>query len=160
MGKLAKIHPGVGPKHPHALVLVGGTGDLAQRKLWPALFHLVTAGFIPACRMIGVSLDAIDAEGFRALVRRALEAHSPRKASDADWAAFGSALFGTDRLLWSVDDGFLPTVRHPLLVLRRSPGLQRSPVQLAGGGNGDIETAGIDYILPYWMGRYYGVITQ
>jgi len=37
---------------------------------------------------------------------------------------------------------------------------QRSPVQLAGGGNGNIETAGIDYILPYWMGRYYGVITQ
>jgi hypothetical protein len=37
---------------------------------------------------------------------------------------------------------------------------QRSPVQLAGGGAGDIETAGIDYILPYWMGRYYGVITQ
>ena len=28
---------------------------------------------------------------------------------------------------------------------------QRSPFQLAGGGNGDIETAGIDYILPYWM---------
>ena len=37
---------------------------------------------------------------------------------------------------------------------------QRSPVQLAGGGKGDIETAGIDYILPYWMGRYYGVITE
>lgn len=37
---------------------------------------------------------------------------------------------------------------------------QRSPVQLAGGGEGDIETAGIDYILPYWMGRYYGVITN
>ena len=35
---------------------------------------------------------------------------------------------------------------------------QRSPFQLAGGGSGDIETAGIDYILPYWMGRYYGVI--
>jgi len=37
---------------------------------------------------------------------------------------------------------------------------QRSPVQLAGGGDGDIETAGIDYILPYWMGRYYGVIKE
>lgn len=37
---------------------------------------------------------------------------------------------------------------------------QRNPVQLAGGGRGDIETAGIDYLLPYWMGRYYGVITQ
>jgi hypothetical protein len=35
---------------------------------------------------------------------------------------------------------------------------QRSPFQLYGGGEGKIETAGIDYILPYWMGRYYGVI--
>ena len=30
---------------------------------------------------------------------------------------------------------------------------------LAGGGEGNIEGAGIDYILPYWMGRYYGVIS-
>ena len=36
---------------------------------------------------------------------------------------------------------------------------QRSPFQLAGGGSGVIESPGIDYILPYWMGRYYGVIT-
>jgi hypothetical protein len=35
---------------------------------------------------------------------------------------------------------------------------QRSPFQLWGGGDGFIESAGIDYILPYWMGRYYGVI--
>jgi uncharacterized protein (TIGR03437 family) len=35
---------------------------------------------------------------------------------------------------------------------------QRSPYQLAGGGTGVIETAGIDYILPYWMARYYGVV--
>jgi len=37
---------------------------------------------------------------------------------------------------------------------------QRDPFQLSGGGQGDIETAGIDYILPYWMARYYGVITN
>ncbi len=36
---------------------------------------------------------------------------------------------------------------------------QRSPFQMAGGGSGVIESAGIDYILPYWMARYYGVIT-
>lgn len=36
---------------------------------------------------------------------------------------------------------------------------QRSPYQLTGGGSGVIETAGIDYILPYWMGRYYNVAT-
>lgn len=35
---------------------------------------------------------------------------------------------------------------------------QRDPFQLAGGGIGTIEGAGIDYILPYWMARYYGVI--
>ena len=35
---------------------------------------------------------------------------------------------------------------------------QRSPFQLAGGGDGFIEGAGIDYLLPYWMGRYYGFI--
>jgi len=37
---------------------------------------------------------------------------------------------------------------------------QRDPFALSGGGEGNIETAGIDYILPYWMGRYYGVITE
>lgn len=37
---------------------------------------------------------------------------------------------------------------------------QRSPFQLQSGGSGTIETAGIDYILPYWMARYYGVISQ
>jgi hypothetical protein len=37
---------------------------------------------------------------------------------------------------------------------------QRNPFQLAGGGAGTIETPGVDYILPYWMARYYGVLTQ
>jgi uncharacterized protein (TIGR03437 family) len=32
------------------------------------------------------------------------------------------------------------------------------PFQLKGGGSGIIENAGVDYILPYWMARYYGVI--
>ena len=35
---------------------------------------------------------------------------------------------------------------------------QRDPFQLTGGGSGVIESAGIDYTLPYWMARYYGVI--
>jgi len=35
---------------------------------------------------------------------------------------------------------------------------QRSPFQLVGGGSGTIEGAGIDYVLPYWMGRYYKVV--
>ena len=34
---------------------------------------------------------------------------------------------------------------------------QRSPRLLYGGGDGTIETAAIDYILSYWMARYYEV---
>jgi glucose-6-phosphate 1-dehydrogenase len=74
------------------VVLVGATGDLAARKLWPGLFHLVTTGFIPGCRIIGVSLDDIDVEAFRKLVRKALDEHSTRKIKDADWTKFSEAL--------------------------------------------------------------------
>ena len=35
---------------------------------------------------------------------------------------------------------------------------QRNPFQLSGGGDGFIESAGIDYLLPYWMARYYGIL--
>ena len=37
---------------------------------------------------------------------------------------------------------------------------QRSPQLLYGGGDGTIETAAIDYLLPYWMARYYGVLSS
>ena len=35
---------------------------------------------------------------------------------------------------------------------------QRSPFLLFGGGAGTIQGAGIDFILPYWMARCYGVL--
>jgi uncharacterized protein (TIGR03437 family) len=37
---------------------------------------------------------------------------------------------------------------------------QRDPYQLMGGGAGTIESAGIDYILPYWTARYYGALSN
>ncbi len=89
---MAKVQAGVGPKHPQVVVLVGGTGDLARRKLLPGLFRLVSAGFIPGCRIIGVSLDELDADGFRAIARDALEKFSIRKVDEADWSAFAEGL--------------------------------------------------------------------
>jgi hypothetical protein len=50
---------------------------------------------------------------------------------------------------------------NPLPVAVRVPTdflWQRNPFDLSGGGAGTIESAGIDYILPYWMARYYGVL--
>ncbi|OYV00020.1 MAG: glucose-6-phosphate dehydrogenase [Burkholderiales bacterium PBB5] len=89
---MAKIPPGVGPKHPQVVVLFGATGDLAKRKLLPGLYHLVSAGFIPGCRIIGVSLDDIDAEGFRAAARQALAEFYQRAVTESDWQAFAQRL--------------------------------------------------------------------
>ncbi|MET0291199.1 MAG: glucose-6-phosphate dehydrogenase [Steroidobacteraceae bacterium] len=89
---MAKIPAGVGPRYPHVVVLVGATGDLARRKLLPGLFHLVTSGFIPGCRIVGVSLDDIDADRFRELTLTALKEFGTRNVPDADWQAFAQTL--------------------------------------------------------------------
>jgi glucose-6-phosphate 1-dehydrogenase len=93
MGKsVAKVPPGVGPKHPQVLVLVGATGDLSRRKLLPGLFHLSSSGFIPACRIVGVSLDDISADDFRKIAREAIEQFSTRPLNEDAWAAFAATL--------------------------------------------------------------------
>ncbi len=89
---VSKIPPDVGPRYPQVVVLVGATGDLARRKLLPGMFHLCNAGFIPGCRIIGVSLDEIDRDRFRDIARSALEEFSTRKVSEADWTAFAQTL--------------------------------------------------------------------
>ncbi len=89
---MAKIPPGVGPQFPQVVVLFGATGDLARRKLLPGMFHLASAGFIPGCRIIGVSLDEFSVDDFRAAARSALDEFSSRKVVDGDWEKFAAGL--------------------------------------------------------------------
>ena len=89
---MSKIPPGVGPRFPQVVVLFGATGDLAHRKLLPGLFYLSHAGFIPNCRIVGVSLDDMGADGFRAAARKALDEFSVRKVVDSDWEAWAKTL--------------------------------------------------------------------
>jgi len=89
---MAKIPAGVGPRFPQVVVLFGATGDLAKRKLLPGLFHLATVGFIPGCRIIGVSLDDLDADGFRAVARTSLAEFSMRPVDDESWSRFAATL--------------------------------------------------------------------
>jgi glucose-6-phosphate 1-dehydrogenase len=89
---LAKIPPGVGPKQPQVLVLVGATGDLARRKLLPGLFHLSNSGFIPGCRIIGISLDEMDEHAFRNFARDAVAEFSTRPLDDNAWNNFAQIL--------------------------------------------------------------------
>ena len=89
---MAKIPPDVGPRHAQVVVLFGATGDLARRKLIPGLYHLASAGFIPGCRIVGVSLDNLDADAFRQLAKSAIDEFFNRKVNDAEWNAFASGL--------------------------------------------------------------------
>ena len=89
---MAKAPPGVGPRFPQVVVLFGATGDLARRKLLPGLYHLASAGFIPGSRIIGVSLDDIDVEGFRRIARSALDEFGNRQVDAGHWQAFSDSL--------------------------------------------------------------------
>jgi glucose-6-phosphate 1-dehydrogenase len=89
---MSKIPPGVGPRTPQVVVLFGATGDLSHRKLLPGLFRLTAIGFIPACRIIGVSLEDLDTEAFRKIARAALDEFSTHKVTDADWQQFSDSL--------------------------------------------------------------------
>ena len=58
---------------PFDLVVFGGTGDLAHRKLYPALFHRERSEqFSDPTRIIGVSRRHLDRDAFRANVKDAL----------------------------------------------------------------------------------------
>src|SRR5690348_10030341 len=61
---------------PCIFVLFGAAGDLTKRKLIPALFNLVRAKLLPdTFAVMGVSVDDLDAEGFRNQVSEFLPAH-------------------------------------------------------------------------------------
>jgi glucose-6-phosphate 1-dehydrogenase len=80
---------------PEATVigLVGGTGDLARRMVIPGCFHLLVAGLLPdKCRIVGLSLDDLDDDGFKEIVRQSLEEHARIEVSDEAWERFAAIL--------------------------------------------------------------------
>ena len=65
------------PVEDFDLVIFGATGDLAQRKLLPALFHRDEQGQIPAgACIIGTSRRAMSTTEFRAFAAAAIDAHT------------------------------------------------------------------------------------
>jgi len=82
----------ISPLKPHVIVLFGATGDLSRRKLLPGLFHLVQAGLVPECRIVGTSLDDIDDDGFRQFARGALDEFARHGVTDQEWEDFARNL--------------------------------------------------------------------
>jgi glucose-6-phosphate 1-dehydrogenase len=67
---------------PHVVVMFGATGDLARRKLLPGLFHLSISKLAPEIRIVGISLDDLDNDAFRALADKACREFSRHKITD------------------------------------------------------------------------------
>ena len=58
----------------NVFVIFGGTGDLARRKLIPALYDLITSqGIADRCIRVGVASRDLDDDDYRALTRAALK---------------------------------------------------------------------------------------
>ncbi|MFQ5518280.1 MAG: glucose-6-phosphate dehydrogenase, partial [Acidimicrobiia bacterium] len=57
----------------HLFVILGGTGDLARRKLLPSLYRLITEeGVGNACVLLGAATTDLDDDGYRQFVIDAL----------------------------------------------------------------------------------------
>ncbi|HEX8805219.1 MAG TPA: glucose-6-phosphate dehydrogenase [Acidimicrobiales bacterium] len=71
------------PVHPTTLVVFGATGDLAQRKIMPALYNLAHDGALPErFTIVGVSVDPLTDGSFREQVAEWIRAHSRTPPDD------------------------------------------------------------------------------
>jgi glucose-6-phosphate 1-dehydrogenase len=78
--------------NPHVIVLFGAVGDLSQRKLLPGLLRLYRAGLLPACRIVGTSLEELDDESFRRIAHEACTEHVKDPIDDGTWEEFAELL--------------------------------------------------------------------
>ena len=76
------------PVHPTTLTIFGATGDLAKRKLLPALYNLAHEGALPErFNLIGCSRTEYSDEEFRDLAKESIEEFSRRETDDKVLAA-------------------------------------------------------------------------
>lgn len=71
------------PVDPFDLVIFGGTGDLARRKILPGLFRRYCSGQMPPeARIIGAARAALDDDSYRAMVAEAIREFSGGRACE------------------------------------------------------------------------------
>src|SRR5438105_2273357 len=81
---------------PCAVVLFGATGDLAQRKLFPALYNLsVERRLPPGFAIVGFARRPLTNDQFRDMVKVSVEKgarHKPSQAANV-WQSFAQGLY-------------------------------------------------------------------
>jgi glucose-6-phosphate 1-dehydrogenase len=99
--------PSVGPAErvavePVTIVIFGGTGDLAHRKLLPALYNLHVDGLLPdRLAILGVGRRDWNDDAYREFARDGVQRFSRRPPDEGVWRTFASSLFF---LTGSLDD--------------------------------------------------------
>ncbi|MFO0554251.1 MAG: glucose-6-phosphate dehydrogenase [Polyangiaceae bacterium] len=113
---------------PCALVIFGATGDLAKRKLIPALYNLAREGVLPeAFEVVGIGRSAADENAFRAVHAESTAKFSRTKPVDAAvWQDLAS------RIHYVIGDHESPEtyerLTHKLNELDRSRGTQQNRI--------------------------------
>jgi glucose-6-phosphate 1-dehydrogenase len=78
---------------PQTLVVFGASGDLARRKLLPALYDLAYEGLMPErYAIVGSGGSRLDDAGFRERAREAVEEFSRHRLDGGRWQAFARGL--------------------------------------------------------------------
>ena len=82
------------PADPCLLVLFGATGDLAKRKLLPALFNLAQNGLLAReFSVVGMAREDLSHEEFRRRIGEAMREFGPKNMDPALWARLESCLY-------------------------------------------------------------------
>ena len=67
------------------LVIFGGTGDLARRKILPGLFRRFEQGQMPPdARVIGAARSDLDDAGYQEMIREAMDEFLPKNLRQSD----------------------------------------------------------------------------
>lgn len=78
---------------PCAMVIFGASGDLAQRKLVPALYSLAADHRLPAAfAVVGMARSPLSAEAFREQLREGVAQHGRHPVDPALWESFARGL--------------------------------------------------------------------
>ncbi|MDE3243179.1 MAG: glucose-6-phosphate dehydrogenase [Nitrospirota bacterium] len=81
--------PRNGTAEPCTVVIFGGSGDLARRRLVPALYNLLLDGLLPErYAVLGLGRKPLSDQEFRAVVREGVQTFSRQELVESTWADF------------------------------------------------------------------------
>jgi glucose-6-phosphate 1-dehydrogenase len=84
---------GLASPPPQTLVVFGASGDLARRKLLPALYDQACDGLLPErYAIVGSGGSRLDDDGFRARARAGIDQFARHRLDDGRWHAFARGL--------------------------------------------------------------------